>query len=76
MEQHGGSPRGQSTLWIGSLTFFPLQAVSSDAASRRAGHPDVHAKIASVYWAEKLYPAARRHYMLSNDGEVPIRFLQ
>ncbi|XP_076168583.1 Golgi to ER traffic protein 4 homolog isoform X2 [Ptiloglossa arizonensis] len=34
----------------------------------KTGHPDLHQKIAQVYWREKNYIMARRHFIYSKDG--------
>lgn len=51
------------------------KAVASDAVGRRKGHPDVHARIAVLYWAEESWHLARRHFLLSNDGQRAGAFL-
>ena len=51
------------------------KTVASEAVARRRGHPDLHAKIAGLYWTEKSWVLARRHFLLSNDGESSASFL-
>ncbi|KAJ8683641.1 hypothetical protein QAD02_019433 [Eretmocerus hayati] len=34
----------------------------------KAGHPNLHQKLAQVYWQEKNYALARQHYLYTKDG--------
>ncbi|KOX69034.1 Golgi to ER traffic protein 4 like protein [Melipona quadrifasciata] len=34
----------------------------------KTGHPDLHQKIAQVFWREKNYVMARQHFIYSRDG--------
>ncbi|XP_017881119.1 Golgi to ER traffic protein 4 homolog [Ceratina calcarata] len=41
---------------------------SIKATEHKIGHPDLHQKIAHVFWKEKNYPMARLHFIYSKDG--------
>ncbi|XP_043282213.1 Golgi to ER traffic protein 4 homolog [Venturia canescens] len=41
---------------------------STKGSNYKWGHPDLHKKIAQVYWREKNYPAAKQHFLYSKDG--------
>ncbi|XP_014472401.1 PREDICTED: Golgi to ER traffic protein 4 homolog [Dinoponera quadriceps] len=41
---------------------------STKGTDYKTGHPDLHQKIAQVFWREKNYIMARQHFMHSRDG--------
>ncbi|KAG6442356.1 hypothetical protein O3G_MSEX002275 [Manduca sexta] len=45
-------------------------AVKWSMDSNKKGHPLLHKKIAEVYWKEKKYTAAHRHFLHSSDGSA------
>ncbi|XP_026317716.1 Golgi to ER traffic protein 4 homolog [Hyposmocoma kahamanoa] len=47
---------------------FLTNAVKWSMDSNKKGHPLLHKKIAEVYWKEKKYTAAHRHFLHSSDG--------
>ncbi|CAG9138720.1 hypothetical protein JYU34_012656 [Plutella xylostella] len=49
---------------------FLTNSVKWSMDSNKKGHPLLHQKIAEVYWKEKKYTAAHRHFLHSNDGAV------
>ncbi|CAH0397919.1 unnamed protein product [Chilo suppressalis] len=49
---------------------FLTNAVKWSMDSNKKGHPLLHKKIAEVYWKEKKYTAAHRHFLHSCDGSV------
>ncbi|XP_063362084.1 Golgi to ER traffic protein 4 homolog [Cydia amplana] len=49
---------------------FLTNAVKWSMDSNKKGHPLLHKKIAEVYWREKKYTAAHRHFLHSCDGSA------
>ncbi|CAG9584387.1 unnamed protein product [Danaus chrysippus] len=47
---------------------FLTNAVKWSMDENKKGHPFLHKKIAEVYWKEKIYTAAHRHFLHSRDG--------
>ncbi|XP_034192300.1 Golgi to ER traffic protein 4 homolog [Osmia lignaria lignaria] len=41
---------------------------STKGTEYKTGHPDLHQKIAQVFWREKNYVMARQHFIHSKDG--------
>lgn len=41
---------------------------STKGTDYKTGHPDLHKKIARVFWREKNYIMARQHFIYSTDG--------
>ncbi|XP_051176033.1 Golgi to ER traffic protein 4 homolog [Leptopilina boulardi] len=41
---------------------------SAKGTNYKTGHPDLHQKIAEVFWNEKNYYLARQHFLCSKDG--------
>lgn len=49
---------------------FLTNAVKWSMDDNKKGHPLLHKKIAEVYWKEKKYTAAHRHFLHSSDGSA------
>ncbi|KAM3964436.1 Golgi to ER traffic protein 4 homolog [Aphomia sociella] len=49
---------------------YLTNAVKWSMDSNKKGHPLLHKKIAEVYWKEKKYTAAHRHFLHSSDGSA------
>ncbi|KAI8435915.1 hypothetical protein MSG28_004095 [Choristoneura fumiferana] len=47
---------------------FLTNAVKWSMDNNKKGHPLLHKKIAEVYWREKKYTAAHKHFLHSSDG--------
>ncbi|XP_041977969.1 Golgi to ER traffic protein 4 homolog [Aricia agestis] len=47
---------------------FLALSVKWSMDSNRKGHPLLHKKIAEIYWKEKKFSAAHRHFLHSSDG--------
>ncbi|XP_026751846.1 Golgi to ER traffic protein 4 homolog [Galleria mellonella] len=47
---------------------FLTNAVKWSMDANKKGHPLLHKKIAEVYWKEKKYTAAHKHFLHSSDG--------
>jgi len=41
---------------------------SACSSSFKTGHPDLHRKLAHIYWKEKNYNSAKSHFLYSNDS--------
>ncbi len=42
---------------------------STKGSNFKTGHPDLHQKLAEVYWKEKNYTLSRQHYLYTSDGQ-------
>ncbi|XP_049868916.1 Golgi to ER traffic protein 4 homolog [Pectinophora gossypiella] len=49
---------------------FLTNSVKWSMDSNKKGHPLLHKRIAEVYWKEKKYTAAHRHFLHSSDGNA------
>ncbi|CAK1596095.1 unnamed protein product [Parnassius mnemosyne] len=49
---------------------YLTNAVKWSMDSSKKGHPLLHKKIAEVYWKEKKYTAAHKHFLHSSDGSA------
>ncbi|KPJ02779.1 Golgi to ER traffic protein 4-like [Papilio xuthus] len=49
---------------------YLTNAVKWSMDSSKKGHPLLHQKIAEVYWKEKRYPSAHKHFLHSSNGTV------
>ncbi|XP_026725321.1 Golgi to ER traffic protein 4 homolog [Trichoplusia ni] len=49
---------------------YLTNAVKWSMDNNKKGHPLLHKKIAEVYWKEKKYTAAHRHFLHSCDGSA------
>ncbi|KPJ08157.1 Golgi to ER traffic protein 4-like [Papilio machaon] len=49
---------------------YLTNAVKWSMDNSKKGHPLLHQKIAEVYWKEKRYPAAHKHFLHSSNGTV------
>ncbi|XP_045497283.1 Golgi to ER traffic protein 4 homolog [Colias croceus] len=47
---------------------FLINAVKWSMDDGKIGHPLLHKRIAQVYWREKKYTSAHRHFLHSSDG--------
>ncbi|XP_068631747.1 Golgi to ER traffic protein 4 homolog [Battus philenor] len=59
---------GQMHSSIPEREIFLTNAVKWSMDSNKKGHPLLHKKIAEIYWKEKKYTSAYKHFLHSNDG--------